>query len=567
MGKKSLNPLLEKKQKEDWRTSLLHLVENLPSDISTKKLWQEIFHLYKTQGLSHLQKLLEFPKQQKALLQILEAINSEKNLEKLLQLILDTAIQLIRAERGFLLVKKMKMARNFDQEDISEEHKISQKIADSVLETGMGLRTNNAQMDQRVSLYSSVQEFQLLSILCYPLMVKGKTVGVIYLDNRLVEGHFSQEDFDLFALFAEQAAIAIENARLHNKLTRKAKKISNDNEFLRTQVDLQSKEMEILRCSLDWKNSSYKYSEMYSKSESMQQVFDLIEKIKDTQFPILIQGESGTGKELIAQAVHFMGKYAPQKFVSENCAAISESIFEAELFGYEKGAFTGANQIKKGLFEEAEGGTLFLDEVGELPLLVQKKLLRTLAEKTIRRVGGRETIPINVRIVTATNRNLQEMVNDGEFREDLFYRLNMVSIELPPLRERKEDIPLLIEHFLGEISQLTGEKVKRASPELMAVLLSYNWPGNIRQLQNEIYRLAILCEKELLSGQLSPEVKGQKKISRKVKNLPDLINQVEKDEIAKALSLSDNNKSKAAQLLGLTRFSLQRKMEKHGIEV
>ena len=276
---------------------------------------------------------------------------------------------------------------------------------------------------------------------------------------------------------------------------------------------------------------------------------------------MLICGESGTGKELVAQALHFMGNRKQHAFVSENCAAIPESIFESELFGYEAGAFTGAKKGKKGLFEESDCGTLFLDEIGELPIALQKKLLRTLAEKKIRRVGAHKSIEINTRIVTATNRDLRQMIKDGSFREDLFYRLNVVEIYLPPLRERRKDIPILVDYFVNEYCKVAKMSPRKVSKEVIDLLVNYDWPGNIRQLRNELHRMLTLCEGDLTKDYLSPQICGQK--NTRVTNLPELLREVERNEIEKAMKMCQNNKSKAAQVLGISRFSLQRKLEKY----
>ena len=237
------------------------------------------------------------------------------------------------------------------------------------------------------------------------------------------------------------------------------------------------------------------------------------------------------------------------------------------MFGYEKGAFTGAQQAKKGLFEEADGGTLFLDEIGEISLALQKKLLRVLAEKRLRRVGGQKTIAVDVRIVTATNRDILQMVHQGQFRQDLFYRLNGFDITLPPLRQRRQDIPLLAERFLDEFAQTTGESRKQLPRDVLAALMQYDWPGNVRQLRNEIQRLHALSDSVVRYRDLSPEIQGTSPgfDRQRIHNLPQLLREVEKKEIEKALTYTDDNKTRAAQLLGISRFTLLRKLDKLGL--
>ena len=237
----------------------------------------------------------------------------------------------------------------------------------------------------------------------------------------------------------------------------------------------------------------------------MYEIFHILDQVTDSDVPVLIQGESGTGKELIARALHFNSKRKDHPFVSENCSAIPETLLESEFFGYEKGAFTGADQDKPGLFEIANGGTLFLDEISEMNLDMQAKLLRVLQEGEIRRVGGKKTIRVDVRLISACNRDLAEEVRKKRFRSDLFYRINVITIELPPLRERKEDIPLLVEHFLQRGAKKIGRK-KRISPRALEYLMEYDWPGNVRELENEIERAMVLAEDVITPDVLSPSI-------------------------------------------------------------
>ncbi|NNL65733.1 MAG: sigma-54-dependent Fis family transcriptional regulator, partial [Myxococcales bacterium] len=297
-----------------------------------------------------------------------------------------------------------------------------------------------------------------------------------------------------------------------------------------------------------------------------------LEKVGPTTAPILVNGESGTGKELIAEAVHKNSDRADHPFISENCAALTETLLESELFGYVKGAFTGAERDRKGLFEQAHGGTLFLDEVGDMSQGMQRKLLRVLQEGEVRPVGGVEPVNVDVRIVSASNRDLREMVGQGEFREDLYYRLRVLQIRMPPLRERREDVALLVSHFLDREARRQGGKPIRLAPGVVDQLMAYDWPGNVRELENECMRMVALSgevvESEVLSDQIRTHVPVPIPAGPpdEVRDLNALIEQIEVAEIEKALALFDYNKTKAAEALCISRFALQRKMEKYGID-
>lgn len=314
-----------------------------------------------------------------------------------------------------------------------------------------------------------------------------------------------------------------------------------------------------------------RYGQIIGKSQAINEIKQLIDKVAASNATVLITGESGTGKEVVAVSIHQASLRRDLPFVTVNCAALPEHLLESELFGHEKGAFTGAVARKMGRFELADRGTIFLDEIGEMPLNMQAKLLRFLQEKTFERVGGTETLRVDVRVVAATNRNLADAISKGVFREDLYYRLNVIPIHLPPLRERKEDIPLLAEHFLAKFQPTY--LVNRISQPAMEMLCSYNWPGNIRELQNVIERAAIICNgSEITPDHLPKELQVQKNNSSTtgitVVNLPEggiSLEEVEKQLIVKALERSGGNQTRAAQLLGITRSALLYRMQKHGI--
>lgn len=298
------------------------------------------------------------------------------------------------------------------------------------------------------------------------------------------------------------------------------------------------------------------------RSPAMRKVLELIDKVAPTDATVLVLGESGTGKELVARRIHHLSPRRDRPLVAVHCATFPENLLESELFGYERGAFTGATRRKVGHFEYADGGTIFLDEVGELPTSVQAKLLRFLQERQFTRIGGVEPVRVDVRVIAATNRDLEREVMEGRFREDLFYRLNVFPIELPPLRERREDIPLLVEHFLRQRNRPPDV----VSPEAMEALLTYDWPGNVRELENVIERALILAGEERITPDLLPF--GRPKAGAKVE-LPDEgvnLEEVERELIIQALEKTGWNKAKAAKLLGISRRRLYSRMEALGIK-
>lgn len=306
------------------------------------------------------------------------------------------------------------------------------------------------------------------------------------------------------------------------------------------------------------------------ESKELKNVLNIVNKVAPSKATVLITGESGTGKELIANATHFNSDRAKKPYIKVNCGALPENLLESELFGHEKGAFTGAINKKLGRFERADGGTIFLDEIGEIDLNVQVKLLRILQEREMERVGGTETIKVDVRIIAATNKDLFKMVEEGKFREDLYYRLNVIPIEIPPLRERKDDIKLLIDYFLDKYSKELGKKEFKITDEALDTLKDYEWRGNIRELENVIERLVILSENNLIS---------KEKLPKEILNIRDELNEfklpssginleeVEKNLINQALKMTNFNQTKSAKLLGITRHALIYRIEKYNIDI
>jgi two-component system, NtrC family, response regulator HydG len=297
----------------------------------------------------------------------------------------------------------------------------------------------------------------------------------------------------------------------------------------------------------------------------MQNIYDLLDLTRESSSSVLIFGESGTGKELIAHALHYSSQRAKKPFVKVNCAALAETLLESELFGHVKGAFTDAFRDRKGRFEEAHGGTIFLDEIGDLPLTVQTKLLRVIQDRIIERVGDNRPVKTDVRIIAATNKDLTELMHAGKFREDLFYRINVVPIRVPPLRERATDIPLLVEHFMDKFSRLTGKCVARCNPDALAILMKYDWPGNVRELENTIEYAFVTCRSDCIKLHNLPEQviissqSPQQHASRAGRDLD------EKVRIVRALEMTRGNRTKAAVSLGLSRVSLWKKIKKYNL--
>ncbi len=311
-------------------------------------------------------------------------------------------------------------------------------------------------------------------------------------------------------------------------------------------------------------HKEYSFHQILGKSKPMQQVFDLIRRVADSPTNILITGESGTGKELVAKAIHYNSERRDAPFVPVNCAAIPDMLLESELFGHMKGAFTDAKGDKRGLFEEAQKGTLFLDEISELPLMLQAKILRAIQEREIRRVGSTRALPVDVRIIAATNLNLAEEVKAKRFREDLYYRLNVIEIHLPPLRERREDIPMLVEAFLKKCAEASHKNLRGMNETALALLLDYPWPGNVRELENVIERAVTLARGEqILAADLPPSIQGargdRKVIDEAAQRILPL-GDVEKEYILRILEKTGGNKYQAAQALGIDRKTLYRKL-------
>ncbi|MFV9646598.1 MAG: sigma 54-interacting transcriptional regulator, partial [Desulfobacterales bacterium] len=364
-------------------------------------------------------------------------------------------------------------------------------VAGWVLRENRPVIIQDASKDDRFFKGLDLQEnFVTKSMICLPLRTRKGLIGVLYALNKL-EGEFTARETRLLEILSGTIAIAIENARFYGDLKQYASSLEQENRRLKSEVQ-----------------ARFNLQGVVGSSPAIRRVFALLDKVMDTTTSVLIQGETGTGKELIARVIHYNGPLKDKPFVAENCGALSENLLESELFGHVKGAFTGAIADKKGLFEQADGGTIFLDEIEEMSPAMQVKLLRVLQEGQLRPVGGSRTINVDVRLIASSNRDLEEEVRKGNFRKDLFYRINVFPVTLPPLRERREDIPLLAAHFLKKFAKKLKRPAVRLTPQAVDLLSRFDWPGNIRELQNEIERALTLAgrDKEIGEGYLSEKI-------------------------------------------------------------
>jgi Nif-specific regulatory protein len=414
-----------------------------------------------------------------------------------------------------------------------------------------------ADAPREVAQTESLMGAQIRSVLGVPLWRGEVILGVLQIDNRESAGVFSSPDLDVCAVLAHHASLAVANARLVQRLRAAEDKLKKENTFLKTREES--------------RRVGKGEQEIVGSSAAMRSLFDQLAKVVDTRVTVLIEGETGAGKELIAAAVHYRSRRRTHLFVSQNCAAMPENLLESELFGHRKGSFTGAHEDKKGLFEIADGGTLFLDEVTEMPISLQSKLLRALQEGEIRAIGATQEKRVNVRIVAATNRNLEKEVAQGRFREDLYYRLKVFPIRVPPLRERREDIPLLAEHFIKRYGKELGKDAAGYSQQALELLQAYDWPGNVRELQNEVQRLVIQIEAGgfVTPELLSPRIRQIEGVIDKVKpnkgTLKEMMDQLERWLLIEALREHENNKTAAARALGITREGLHKKLRAFGL--
>ncbi len=466
-----------------------------------------------------------------ALMKISTSINAIRGLEDLLQRLIELLFEVVPAQRGAILLTNddsLDSTTVFGLDRVSGKDKavnVSRTIAQQVLRDGVALLANDAETQSLLSTDSVIQA-RTRSVMCVPLVMIDHKLGVLYLDTTIAGDQFNRDHLQLVTAISGIAAVAIENARHFEWL-------QTENERLLADVNIEHN--------------------MVGEGPAMQRVYHFISKVAPTDSTVLIAGESGTGKELAARAIHRNSKRAQKPFMAVNCAALTESLLESELFGHEKGSFTGAFTQKKGRLEIADGGTVFLDEIGELTPALQVKLLRVLQEREFERVGGTVTIKVDLRVIAATNKNLEDAIEAGEFRQDLYYRLNVVSLEMPPLRERREDIMLLASYFADKYGTKCNRKLVGISPDARACLTAYDWPGNVRELENAIERAIVLGTTDVILPEDLPEALLEQETSaaQSAMGYHEAVTQTKKQIIVKAIDEAKGNYTEAARRLGV----------------
>ena len=431
--------------------------------------------------------------------------------------------------------------------------RVSDNLSRIVLGRREAILAKDVADDRQLSMFDSLGEMRALSVICAPIGTGEQTFGVIHLYSTNPENPLNRDDLEFTLAVANQFGVALSGLRQRETLATDLRRVQSANKQLRAELGDEQ--------------------QLHGESASMRQLREQIQLIAETDATVLVRGESGCGKELIARSVHQQSARREGPFVCVNCAALNESLLESELFGHEKGAFTGATDRRVGRFEQADGGTLFLDEVGEMSAAVQAKFLRMLEGHPFERIGGREQIQVDVRIVAATNRDLEAAVEDGSFRKDLYFRLQVAEVTAAPLRERVEDIRLLAESFLRRFVQRTGRRIAGFSEDSMGRLMGYSWPGNVRELQNTIERTVILCRGEVIRAedlQLSGlGVKSSDSVAAEAKRdvagvfVERPLADVEREHILAMLERTGGNKSRAAQILGIERSTLDRKLKRY----
>ncbi len=475
-----------------------------------------------------------------ALVRFSERLIGAKDLDKLLDELLDALLGVTHAEKGFVVLlengeTEIKSARNLARASIEDAvARVSDSIVQKVARTRKPLVVADALHDQEWSSSSSVVNLKLCSVMCAPLTVRGEVFGVIYLGNDSVVSLFDEEDLEVLTVFAGQASLLAQNAMLLEGLRR-------ENLALRDAA------------------AARRYGDLVGAGAAMREVFRRVEKVAATDVSVLVTGETGTGKDMVAREIHRRSPRGSGPFVAVNCGAIPETLLESELFGHVKGAFTGAVATRPGRFQAAHGGTLFLDEIGDMPLQLQVKLLRALQDREITKVGDTRPEPVDIRVVAATHRLLEDEIERGRFREDLYYRLNVVSIRLPPLRDRRDDILVLAKYFLQLYAREFDSRVSSFAPAAVVAMKKYGWPGNIRELENRVKKAVVLADGPLVTGEdldLRPES------LEPILPLAQAKEEFQKRYISEILDRNSGNRTKTAKDLDVDPRTIFRHLEK-----
>ena len=482
----------------------------------------------RTSEVSRLAKLVEFSRD----------LMADGDKDRIFRKLLEAVVEITSAEKGFLIAFKdgercLAASHNVGKETL-DLSRISDSIVDRVIADKRPLIVSDALRDAQFGTARSVMDLKLSSVMCVPLTYRNELLGVLYLGNDNVRSLFDQQDLSLLEVFTAQASMLVHTALMMNEL-----QVANRNL------------VEQLR--------QVSQGGIIGSSAPMKDVFKVIRRVSPTDINVLVLGETGTGKELIAKEVHRLSTRKDKPFVAVNCGAIPENLLESELFGHKRGAFTGAMSDKIGKFEAANGGTIFLDEIGEMPMSLQVKLLRVLQERIIERVGEVQGRPLDIRVLSATNKNLDEEIRSGNFREDLFYRLNEVTLKLPALRDRGDDIYQIAQFLLNKYAEQYGSKAKNFTAGCLNAMKSYYWPGNVRELENRIKKAVIMTDR----GQLTPEDLGIVHQDKKaLQTLANAEEEFKKNYIRQALDQNAWNKAQTARDLDVDPRTIFRYIEK-----
>lgn len=495
------------------------------------------------------------------LLEISKMINNSSNIKEVLQPVLQIISEYVGAENVSLSILNRQKSKiiigvalgvdNYTGHQV--EYNIGEGITGEVVKTGRPIYIPKIDEDRRylnkLNTELITRDKQDLSFICVPVTVKKQIAGAISI-QRVFDINLNQKE--LFRLLSIIGSMITEAVRARQDRIEEIEKLKAENEQLQSKL-----------------KTRFKADNIIGNSGKMQEVYQLIERVSKTNATVLIRGESGTGKELIAEAIHYNSPRAKKPLIKVNCSALPESLIESELFGHEKGSFTGADSLRKGRFELAEGGSIFLDEIGDLPAPIQVKLLRTIQQREFERVGGTETFKCNVRIITATNRDLESLIKEDKFREDLYYRINVFPVFLPSLRERINDIPSLVDHFIQKCNHQNMTEIRRISSSAIDMLMVYHWPGNIRELENCIERAAIMSTDGVIRAHnLPPTLQTAKSSNTENKGtLNAVMERVEKQLIVEALTSTLGNGTKAAKMLGITERIMGLRIKKYDLDM
>jgi len=520
--------------KEDPEEAAVHGVEfdDRLTQATAQIRPQDVLYLQPERILRELPAASRLGRNLNVLLKISRVVHSISDLDQLQAQILELIFEVVPAERGAILLdgkgneKFSSLFAHPGPAKGAEPVRVSRTITRQVMDQGVAILGADVPGSGGLSGVDSLLSFKVRSLLCVPLTVFRRVLGCIYLDTTSPATRFDRDHLELVASIAGISAVALDNAR-------RLLWLEQENQRLAAEINLQHN--------------------MVGESAAMKEVYRFLSRVAPTESTVLVAGESGTGKELVARAIHRNSPRAARPFVAINCAAIPEGLLESELFGYERGAFTGAASQKKGRLEMADGGVLFLDEIGELAPALQVKLLRVLQEREFERLGGSRPISVDIRVIAATNKDLAAAVKARNFREDLYYRLNVVSVVLPSLRERREDVPVLAEYFVAKFATKCKVKAKKISPEAMSGLMNYNWPGNVRELENAIERALVLGVSDSIRPEDLPDSVAEKDRAPGVHEAKYhlAVTQLKKHLILTAMEEAKGSYTEAARILGV----------------